>query len=1177
MMLKARSDTAGSALPKVRMEESLGEEASGPVRLGLCAMEKKVGSKPMQKIVELMKHAGDIEIVRFPEKMILEAPVCDWPIVDVLISFFSDGFPLDKAEAYAELRKPHCINELPAQRILLDRRDVYTLLQQNAIPTPQAEVVERDPVTLELRGKAAEHFEECDDYIVIGDRKICKPFVEKPIDAEDHNVCIYYPSSAGGGVKRLFRKVGDRSSNFDPHSGEIRRDGTYMYEPFMKTRGTDIKVYTVGPGYAHAEARKSPALDGVVNRNQDGKEVRTPVVLTPQEKEYAARISEAFRQYVCGFDLLRTSAGSLVIDVNGWSFVKGMQKYYEDAAQILRLHVLEKAGRSPRYHRPSCVSNSGVQSRSTHLEEEDEEEPADELRTDRWQHEELLAVLAVVRHGDRTPKNKLKLTTTRKEFLDLHKAWASGPKKEAKLKTPTQLQQCLDLTYVLLGEEQPRSPKAGAKGARSPPKQPQMGASPTNSAGLRRPYAPKAPPAQPQPPRQSLPAACLSWLPCSPLASAGSSKASSSEKKKLTAPDEQEEKFKKGVKHIRNVLEDGGKFDGIYRKVQLKPTSWASDGSVSELCVVLKYGGILTDVGVSQAEDLGHKFRAEMYPDERAEGVSKRDTGLLRLHATQRHDFKVYSSDEGRVQMSAAAFTRGLLDLERGELLTPICAALVETDSLMLDDLPSEAQPLLESAKRKMQERITGNSDAEKGEGKPDVTPLGPRSASASMFATAYREGSLDLPALEDVDGCGTASGIPRMTGDLAKLLECIRAVCQQLDHVEPGKVGPVTHLERVQMRWSKLAEELWDKKKKQWNISKVPEIHDAVKYDLIHHPDLALGLGPLHVVSNRLNNVIVSNEYGSDTLSRLRIGSAVCGRLLRKLIVDMTNSVTQKTGFEEHPLPPLTTASQYLKEHYPNEGGPPEEESEDEDEDADDDDDAAELEEDEFARRDRSRHHGADSCKTSDRLVRTRLYFTSESHIQSLMNVLRLCHALKPAPDATPNRSSTTEAMFGRTNSFGEEAMEPSPSDYGQRSSLMTHQVSGVQRRRADSITWEGWQQMQQASVDQTRIVAMGTEQRLQEDPAFSYLTQVVFRLYEDKRALPSSPDRYKVEVLFSSGANGDPADEAARDDRRLVPIQELFPLHSEDQPLTFARIKELLGPFSSREKDLKAAKPKP
>ena len=82
-----------------------------------------------------------------------------------------------------------------------------------------------------------------------------------------------------------------------------------------------------------------------------------------------------------------------------------------------------------------------------------------------------------------------------------------------------------------------------------------------------------------------------------------------------------------------------------------------SGAQATQLLLILKWGGELTSVGQRQAEELGRAFRC-MYPGGEGEYASLPGSGFLRLHSTYRHDLKVYASDEGRVQMTAAAFTK---------------------------------------------------------------------------------------------------------------------------------------------------------------------------------------------------------------------------------------------------------------------------------------------------------------------------------------------------------------------------------------------------------------------------------------------------------------------------------------------------------------------------------------
>ena len=192
--------------------------------LGVCAMDVKARSRAMREILTRVVQLGEgvIDVKIFGDKVILDEDVQAWPRCDILISFFSTDFPLAKACQYVQLRQPLCVNDLPLQELLWDRRLVGAVLDHLKVPTPTRIEVSRDggpKVSDELRKSVFDRIglvlgsqrsvstvrlREDGDAIIIDGKVLEKPFVEKPVSGEDHNVYIYFK---GGGGRRLFRKA----------------------------------------------------------------------------------------------------------------------------------------------------------------------------------------------------------------------------------------------------------------------------------------------------------------------------------------------------------------------------------------------------------------------------------------------------------------------------------------------------------------------------------------------------------------------------------------------------------------------------------------------------------------------------------------------------------------------------------------------------------------------------------------------------------------------------------------------------------------------------------------------------------------------------------------------------------------------------------------------------------
>jgi hypothetical protein len=200
-----------------------------------------------------------------------------------------------------------------------------------------------------------------------------------------------------------------------------------------------------------------------------------------------------------------------------------------------------------------------------------------------------------------------------------------------------------------------------------------------------------------------------------------------------------------------------------------------------------------------------------------------------------------------------------------------------------------------------------------------------------------------------------------------------------------------------------------------------VPDVLDAIRYDLEHNfnrlniPNEIMS--ELYLRIKKFADAYVSQEYGIDRREKYVIGSKVCGHLLRKIRDDLI------LGTEGNDAEGSNPDMQYMLD---------------------------------------TSHAEYLDVKSLGRHVRTRLYFTSESHLHTLLNVLRYGHL---------NFTGFPESSSSLKKVLDEEG---------------------------------------EACINNVNELC--------------YLTHIVIRVFEDLSMPKDNSARFRVELSFSPGASRDP-----------------------------------------------------
>lgn len=786
-----------------------------------------------------------------------------FPVCNVIWTLYSPDLPLAKVAIYVDRCQCLELNSVEGLLALRDRRKMFRILVEQGIPVPQHVECNRDD--------AEPAVEEFDDHIIVEGEKISKPFLEKPADADNHEVYIYYPRSAGGGKIKL-----DKNSAVFDERGRIRRNGSFLYEKFIPSEGFETRLFVLASvvnekdtAYIYAEAKTSvPAT-----ANEDGKRVirfggglGNSVLALAEEKLVCPKIAMAFGQTTFKVDILRSQTAESAenffvydVSVKGGALKNRGATYFDEVAHALYADMasrLSLRGFLLPSERRSSLATAPQMSDSPQEDSEDmvERQPAESSATGTGMttspYEELMCVWSLVRHGDRTPKRKLKLQfpcedpftagwllgwlqggeiqETLKKFVQERR----DSSKVAELRSTQQLQRLLHILKQFDKRKEVNSTE--------------------NESDEKESSFWSTPPG----PLDSLVRSAIGVLEFAFSAT------------------------------TENQQYPHAKVDVLANRIQVN----------------LKWGGELSLVGKEQAFVLGERFRRDNFPFEDA----------AQLHATLRHDVKVYSSSEPRCRQTAGSFTKGFLSLTGP--LPQIIVSFVRNDGLgRLTDAPFSQSPVYEEIKLSVMNLVQTPTDL--------VT-----------MPDCYLRAAESLTGIEKEFG-SVGDAVMNIIRKIEALIAALqRQVELQLSNMEASSL--------MALRWVDVLAEL------QKNHGAVSHCFDAAIYDVRHNapflkddPDIMEILVAIKTVTGRMREFLSPYEFGRTSKEKATVAAHYVSPLIQKLRWDLRLASGLPLGDEKDAL---------------------------------------------------HKHNDLYGSPSGWRPIRTRLYFAHNSHMQTVVNVLR-------------------------------------------------------------------------------------------------------------------------------------------------------------------------------------------